>query len=87
MTRRQLERFRRYVEKTDGCWLWTGYVTNVGYGRLNLHRQPTYAHRAMWEHKRGPIPDGMEIHHICGVKTCVNPQHMTLVTREEHMGL
>lgn len=65
------------------CWIWRGernsYVT-VRYGG----GQST-GHRIAWEMAHGPIPSGSHVHHRCEVKTCVNPEHLELLTRAEHM--
>jgi hypothetical protein len=34
---------------------------------------------------RGPIPDGLELHHLCGVHACWNPDHLKVVTHAENM--
>lgn len=46
-----------------------------------------YAHRQAYEEARGPIPAGKHIHHLCGVKTCINPDHLRLSTPEENASL
>lgn len=76
-------RFWNFVDKTgpDGCWLWTG-GNNRGYGLFWLGGQPTqvYAHRFAYELCVGPIPAGLEIDHLCFVRSCVNPDHLEAVT-------
>jgi hypothetical protein len=49
------------------CWLFTG--TTTPYGRI-AKAQDSYTHRLGWKLLRGPIPDGMELHHRCGVHAC-----------------
>lgn len=78
------------VEKTDTCWLWTGYVTIDGYGRIksvydrdNPHRSEA-VHRVAYELLVGPIPEGLELDHLCQVRNCVRPDHLEPVTREEN---
>jgi hypothetical protein len=66
------------------CVLWQGPTFAAGYGRV-LRR--TYAHRAVFEAARGPIPEGMHVHHECGVRLCVNVEHLRLVTAAEHTKL
>ena len=44
-------------------------------------------HRLAWEDVHGPIPEGLEIHHLCEVKNCVNVEHLALVTRAAHNAL
>lgn len=68
----------------DGCWLWTG--PGQQYGRFSIGSDPErWAHRNAWRlHHRREIPEGMQLHHLCGVPRCVNPLHLELVTREDH---
>jgi len=67
-------------EPNSGCWLFVGSQTSDGYGELKIARRPHYAHRLAYEAYRGPIPDGLEIDHLCRVRCCVNPWHLEVVT-------
>jgi hypothetical protein len=40
------------------------------------------AHRASYEMFVGPIPDGLEIDHLCFTLSCVKPEHLEAVTHE-----
>ena len=77
------ERFWAKVNRTDTCWLWTAALKGKGYpdfwGGGN-----GYAHRYSYELHYGPIPLGMEIDHVCGVKHCVNPEHLRLATSSQN---
>jgi hypothetical protein len=42
------------------------------------------AHRVAYEFVKGPIPEGMELHHKCRIRDCVNPDHLEPIEREEH---
>ena len=64
------------------CWLFTG--TTTPYGRI-AKAQDSYTHRLGWKLLRGPIPDGMELHHRCGVYACWNPDHLQVVTHAENL--
>jgi HNH endonuclease len=63
------------------CWLFTG--TTTPYGRI-AKAQDSYTHRLGWKLLRGPIPDGMELHHRCGVYACWNADHLEPVTHAEN---
>lgn len=90
MSRRTLEqRFWEKVEKTDTCWLWTGWgVRHNGYGLIWVaDRRPTQqqAHRISYELHKGPIPAGLQIDHLCRNPACVNPDHLEPVTQSENV--
>lgn len=74
------ERFWAKVQKTESCWLWTATRTQNGYGQFGLQGQMAYAHRVAWELTCGPIPEGLQIDHLCRVRNCVNPGHLEPVT-------
>ena len=74
-----IERFWIRVNKTESCWLWLGAVSR-GYGVANFNGKLRRAHRISWELVNGPIPDGLQIDHLCEVKLCVRPVHMETVT-------
>lgn len=40
--------------------------------------------RALYEHKFGPIPDGMWVLHTCDNGACVNPKHLYLGNRQDN---
>lgn len=73
----------RLVAPRPDCLIWTG-VMDRGYGRISIGDQSWRVHRAMWELVNGPIPDGLTIDHLCRVKSCVNTEHMELVTGSEN---
>lgn len=54
------------------CWVWQRSVTPNGYGKL----ADRYAHRMYYEQNVGPIPDGMELDHLCRVRQCCRPDHL-----------
>jgi HNH endonuclease len=68
--------------KLGTCWLFTGATTP--YGRIGK-AQDSYTHRLGWKLLRGAIPDGMELHHRCGVYACWNPDHLQVVTHAENL--
>ena len=43
------------------------------------------AHRFAYELLVGPIPDDLELDHLCRNTCCVNPEHLEAVTHLENM--
>lgn len=71
-------------EPNTGCWLYTN-VFNNGYGQIQINGRDTLAHRTAYEYFKGPIPEGLELDHLCRTKACVNPDHLEPVTRSENV--
>src|SRR5262249_23615223 len=83
-------RFWPKVRKTKTCWLWTDAIDSLGYARFphtSAEGKPVVhlAHRLAWELVRGPIPDGANLIHLCGVRHCVNPDHLEVVTVKQNV--
>lgn len=81
-----LEYMDRRINKTAGCWDWTGSMYGNGYGRLRCaSRQGELAHRVAYEMWVGPLVEGLTIDHLCRNKRCVNPAHLEQVTITENV--
>ena len=78
------DRFWPKVNKTDGCWLWTGAIVS-GYGQFRFMGRVVYAHRYTYETMVSEIPDGLQIDHLCRIRNCVNPSHLEVVTCRENL--
>lgn len=70
------QRFWAKVEWSDGCWLWQGAKDQNGYGRFWQGPNFIASHRMAYTLAVGPIPDGMQIDHVCRTPRCVNPAHL-----------
>lgn len=77
-------KFWAQVEVTGSCWLWLGRRDRDGYGYGPGCRGFSRAHRASYSYLVGPIPEGMQLDHLCRVKHCVNPDHLEPVTVQEN---
>lgn len=78
-----------YIEEDRGyqtpCWIWPRAQQARGYGTTYRNGKTILAHRALWERTNGPIPEGLELDHLCRVPACVRPDHMEPVTHRENM--
>ena len=84
MSKPNLSLEERYYVAENGCWISMGSRTSAGYGHF---KEPNYGktvltHIAMYEYKRGPVPSGMELDHLCRNRACCNPDHLEVVTRK-----
>jgi hypothetical protein len=59
--------------------------TSYGYLQFGLYGKSIRAHRFIWEYFNGPIPKGLQINHINGLKTDNRLKNLELVTPKENM--
>lgn len=70
-----------YVIDEQGCWIWQKYIGPRGYPQAGQGK----AHHIYWSLANGrPVPKHWHVHHRCEVRACVNPDHLELLTLEEH---
>jgi hypothetical protein len=79
------ERFWSYVTRMNGCWEWSGPRNRDGYGKLGIGKKKVSAHRFAYQLLVGELLEGREIDHTCRVRSCVNPEHLQLVTRKQNV--
>jgi hypothetical protein len=85
-----MDRFWKKVEKSEGCWIWTGALDKDGYGIFKIGlfadgtRRNVRAHRFAYEMEFGPIPVGLALDHLCRVRACVRPVHLEPVETREN---
>jgi hypothetical protein len=76
---------RLIIDPDTGCLLWTGTKNRQGYGLIKSGGRRLMAHRVMYELFAEPIPDGLQIDHLCRVKACANVAHLEAVTCRENL--
>jgi hypothetical protein len=87
---RRGERSWSYREEDRGfttpCWIWQLALSKAGYGVYGggSGDERGLAHRWYWAERNGPVPDGLELDHLCRVRACVNPDHLEPVTHREN---
>lgn len=69
------------VDPETGCWIWAKQLVGGRYGRKWVGGRGVMAHIWYYEQANGPVPEGLEIDHLCRVKACVNPAHLEAVSR------
>ncbi|MEU8003202.1 HNH endonuclease signature motif containing protein [Catellatospora sp. NPDC049111] len=79
------------IDEATSCWIYQGAKDRDGYGLVNDRTHSTKttrpAHRFFWLKWVGAVPEGMELHHKCRVRACVNPSHLQVVTHGENVAL
>lgn len=74
------ERFWAKIDASGACWMWTASTNGVGYGQFWNGSRLVKAHRWSYERFVGPIPDGLQLDHLCRNRACVDPAHLEPVT-------
>jgi HNH endonuclease len=69
-------------EPNSGCLLWLGSLTPKGYPNT---KSGWRAYDLAYEITIGPVPEGLELDHLCRVRCCINPAHMDPVTHKENL--
>lgn len=73
-----------YAPGLGACWLWTAGTDDKGYGHFYVPGPPPIHLAHVWSYvdKNGPVPDGLELDHLCRVPSCVRPDHLEPVTHQ-----
>lgn len=58
------------------CRLWQRHLTKDGYGERRVGRRLRPTHVVEWEAVNGPVPEGLQIDHLCRQRACGEPTHL-----------
>lgn len=76
----------RYIVNKSGCWVWQLCKKASGYGQFKINGEKVViAHRYYYEQVFGKVSPGLVLDHLCGNKSCVNPEHLEAVTHQENI--
>ena len=84
ITESELNRFNKFYKQVGECKLWQNYLDKDGYGTFYFRKKLRRAHRVSYYINFGDIPKGMVIDHVCKNRSCVEPKHLRVVTKEEN---
>ncbi len=83
LTKRFTSKYK--IDKKTGCWDWVASRSKKGYGQFSASGKMRSPHRLSYECHVGPIPEGLQIDHLCRNKACCNPDHLEAVTGLENV--
>lgn len=67
-----------WIVNENGCWVCTSHLQNKsrGHCEIQINNKRTSIHKVFFEKYKHEIPDGYIITHTCGIRMCLNPDHM-----------
>ena len=71
-----------YKISNDDHWLWQAALDKHGSGQSWFENKNQGANRVAWKLSFGEIPDNCIVKITCGLKNCVNPNHMSLEKKQ-----
>ena len=77
---------RRRIDPQTGCWNWTGWSDDAGYGGMSVNGKKGKVSRIAAQEFLGFDPlSGLCVLHHCDNPGCFNPEHLFIGTRTDNM--
>jgi hypothetical protein len=73
------------LHSLEGCWPWPRSKTHNGYGQVGFDGKVRLVHKVLYEDIFGPVPNGLQLDHLCRRRSCGNPFHLEAVTLQENV--
>ena len=67
------------------CWISTRAAHSNGYTKIGYRGTTWLTHRFAYTVFVGPIPEDLQLDHLCRVRACCNPDHLEPVTCRENL--
>lgn len=77
--------FKNVIMAENNCIVCTLPKTVYGYVRLSHNGKRDYAHRVVYRHFKGEIPEKYVVMHSCDNTLCCNPNHLSVGTIRDNV--
>lgn len=67
------------------CWISDRAKHTNGYTKTGVDGRTWLTHRLSYTAFVAPIPDGLQLDHLCRMRACCNPDHLEPVTCRENL--
>lgn len=74
--------FKKVQRDENGCWLWTGRLSEAGYARFSVKNREVFGHRVTFALVNGEPTEILD--HLCRTRACMNPSHLREATVTEN---
>lgn len=83
-----MDRIFATLEVND-CWICTSWINSTtGYARIRVlidKPRQLAVHRLVYTHLVGHVPGELDLDHLCRVRSCCNPDHLQVKTRQKNL--
>ncbi len=77
--------FKLVQGEQSECWTWQSSMLPKGYGTTKYKGKGIAAYKLAYMLSIGPVPDGLELDHLCRTRRCVRPDHLEPITHLENI--